>query len=98
MRVSEVTNALGKVRGAVAEVQQDGSGGAPKFAAEAAARRLALKRHCIARLRASAESRVHPRTREAVTRPPPSTTFAAKAAARHLPLKRHCIARLRASA
>src|SRR5437867_13399116 len=38
---------------------------AARFAAEAAARRLPLKRQCTARLRAGAEPRVYPRPSEA---------------------------------
>src|SRR5206468_10430236 len=58
-------------------------------AAEAAARRLPLKQQCSARLRATAESRVHSRTwRRCDLLLPDPLHRAAEAAARRLPLKR----------
>src|SRR5437870_5173350 len=88
--------------------EREWGAGAARFAAEAAARRLPLKRQCPARLRARAEPRVYPRFDEdgramrlVMSRTDsndPAARFAAEAAARRLPLKRQCPARLRARA
>src|SRR5882762_9455826 len=57
----------------------------PRFAAEAAARQVPLKRQGAVSLLTHAEPRVHPRTRYTTS---PIPRFAAEAAARRVPLKR----------
>src|SRR6266851_2361542 len=67
MRVREVTGLCGVAATLGAgSMERDapmlGRCRSPRVAAEAAARRLPLKRQCCARLRADAEPRVYPRT------------------------------------
>src|SRR2546428_13537482 len=97
----------GRRRSKGGTLEREWGAGAARFAAEAAARRLPLKRQCPARLRARAEPRVYPRFDEdgramrlgmsRTDSDDPAARFAGEAPARAFPPKPECPARLPAT-